>query len=93
MVYDNKTKGSVTYQKLCSRDFRHFAKLIMPSTKLQFYESIILLLFLYLMILRSFSSLSDRVKAFAEVFSQNSNLDEACIKLGLLYFSGDHEKL
>ena len=93
MVYDNKTKGSVTYQKLCSCDFRHFAKLIIPSTKLQFYESIILLLFLYLMILRSFSSLSDRVKAFAEVFSQNSNLDEACIKLGLLYFSGDHEKL
>ena len=33
------------------------------------------------MILRSFSSSSDKVKAFAEVFSQNSNLDEACIKL------------
>ena len=73
LAYANKTKESITSQKLGSRDFWRIANSVLNKGK-----SAIPPLFNGLKML---SSASDRAKLFPENFSKNSNLDNAGISL------------
>ena len=70
-AYANKTKESITSQKLGSQDFWRIANSVLNKAK-----SAIPPLINGLEVL---SSASDKAKLFAENFSKNSNLDESCI--------------
>ena len=69
LAYANKTKESITSQKLGSRDFWRIANSVLNKGK-----SAIPPLFNDPEVL---SSASDKVKLFAENFSKNSNLDDS----------------
>ena len=71
--YANKTKESITSQKLGCRDFWQIANSVLNKCK-----SAILSLCNGLEVL---SSASDKAKLFAENFSMNSNLDDSGISL------------
>ena len=73
LAYANKTKESITSQKLRSRDFRRIANSILNKGK-----SAIPPLFNGPEVL---SSASDKANLFAENFSKNSNLDDSGISL------------
>ena len=73
LAYANKTKRSITSQKLCSPDFWRITNSILNKGK-----SAIPPLFNGLEVL---SSASDKPKLFAENFSKNSNLDDSGISL------------
>ena len=73
LAYPNKTKESITSQKLGSRDFWRIANSVLNKGK-----SAIPLLFNGLEVL---SSASDKAKLFAENFSLNFNLDDSGISL------------
>ena len=73
LAYTNKTKESITSQKLGSRDFWRIANSVLNKGK-----SAIPPLFNGLEVL---SSASDKAKLFAENFSKNSNLDDSGISL------------
>ena len=73
LAYGNKTKGSITSQKLGSRDFWRIANKILSKGK-----SAILPLFNDREVL---SFASDKAKSFAKNFSKNSNLDDSGISL------------
>ena len=73
LAYANKTKESITSQKLGSRDFWRIANRVLNKGK-----SAIPPLFNGLEVL---SSASDKAKLFAENFSMNSNLDYSDISL------------
>ena len=73
LAYANKTKESITSQKLGSRDFWRIANSFLNKGK-----SAIPLLFNSPVVL---SSPFDEAKLFAENFSKNSNLDDSCISL------------
>ena len=73
LAYANKTKESITSQKLGSRDFWRIANSVLNKGK-----SAIPPLFNRLEVL---SSPSDKAKFFAENFSMNSNLDDSGISL------------
>ena len=68
LVYANKTKESITSQKLGSLDFWRIANSVLNKGK-----SAIPLLFNGWEVL---SSASDKAKLFAESFSMNSSLDD-----------------
>ena len=72
-AYGNKTKQSITPQKLGSPDFWQIANSVLSKGK-----SAIPSLFNSLEVL---SSASDKGKLFAEKFSKNSNLDDSGISL------------
>ena len=72
-AYANKTKDSITSQKLGSRDFWPI-----PNSVLNIGKSAIPPLFNSPVVL---SSASDKAKLLAEDFSMNSNLDDAGISL------------
>ena len=72
-AYANKTKESITSQKLGSRDFWRIANSVLNKGK-----SAIPPLFNRLEVL---SSAYDKAKLFAENFSLNSNLDDSGISL------------
>ena len=69
LAYANKTKESITFQKLASRDFGRIANSVLNKGK-----SAIPPLFNGPEVL---SSASDKAKLFAENFSFNSNLDDS----------------
>ena len=71
LAYANKTKESITSQKLGSCDFWQIANSVLNKDK-----SAIPALFNGLELL---SSASDKAKLFAENFSNNSNLDDSAI--------------
>ena len=73
LAYANKTKESITSQKLGSRDFWRIANSVLDNGK-----SAIPPLFNGLEVL---SSASDKAKLFAENFSLNSNLDDLGVSL------------
>ena len=73
LVYANKTKESITSQKLGSRDFCQIANSVTNKGK-----SGIPLLFNDLQVL---SSASNKAKLFAKSFSKSSNLDDSDISL------------
>ena len=73
LAYANKTKESITSQKLGSRDFWQIAHIVLNKGK-----SALPPLFNGLEML---SSASDKAKLFAENFSKNSNLDDSGISL------------
>ena len=73
LAYTNKTKESITSQKLGSRDFWRIANSVLNKGK-----SAISPLFNCPEVL---SSASDKAKLFAENFSKNSNLDDLVISL------------
>ena len=73
LAYANKTKESITSQKLGSRDFWRIANSVLNKGK-----SAIPPLFNGLEVL---SSASDKAKLFAENFFKNSNLDDSGISL------------
>ena len=73
LAYANKTKESITSQKLGSRDFWRIANSVLNKGK-----STIPPLFNGPEVL---SSPSDKAKLFAENFAQNSNLDDSGISL------------
>ena len=73
LAYANKTKESITSQKLGSRDFWQIANSVLNKGK-----SAILALFNGLEVL---PSASDKAKLFPENFSQNSNLVDSVISL------------
>ena len=73
LAYANKTKDSITSQKLGSRDFWQIANSVLNKGK-----SAIPPLFNGPEVL---SSASDKAKLFAENFSKNSNLDDLGISL------------
>ena len=73
LAYANKTKESITSQKLNSRDFRRIANSVLNKGK-----SAIPPLFNGPEVL---SSASDKAKLFAENFSMNFNLDDSGISL------------
>ena len=73
LAYANKTKGSITSQKLGSHDFWRIANSVLNKGK-----SAIPPLFNGPEVL---SSASDKAKLFAENFSLNSNLDDSGISL------------
>ena len=73
LAYANKTKESITSQKLGSRDFWRIANSVLNKGK-----SAIPPLFNDPDVL---SSASDQVKLFPENFSKNSNLDDSGISL------------
>ena len=73
LAYANKTKESITSQKLGSRDFWRIANSVLNKEK-----SAIPPLFNGLQVL---SSAFDEAKLFAENFSKNSNLDDSGISL------------
>ena len=73
LAYANKTKESITSQKLGSRDFWRIANSVLNKGK-----PAIPPLFNSLEVL---SSASDKAKFFAEKFSMNSNLDDSGISL------------
>ena len=68
LAYANKTKESITLQKLGSRDFRQIANSVLNKGK-----SAIPPLFNGPEVL---SSASDKAKLFGEKFSKNSNIDD-----------------
>ena len=72
LAYANKTKESITSQKLGSRDFWRIASVLNKG------KSAIPPLFNGLEVL---SSASDKAKLFAENFSLNSNLDDSGVSL------------
>ena len=84
LAYANKTKESITSQKLGSRDFWRIANSVLNKGK-----SAIPPLFNDPEVL---SSASDKVKLFAENFSKNSNLDDSSISLSV-FPSGTDLKL
>ena len=73
LAYANKTKESITSQKLGSRDFWQIANSVLKKGK-----SAIPPLFIDPEVL---SFTSDNAKLFAENFSMNSNLDDSGISL------------
>ena len=73
LAYANKTKESITSQKLGSRDFWRIANSVLNKGK-----SALPPLFNGLEVL---SSASDKAKLLAENFSRNSNLDHSGISL------------
>ena len=73
LAYANKTKQSITSQKLGSRDFWPTANNVLNKGK-----SAIPPLFNSPEVL---SSVTDKAKLFAETFSKNSNLDDTSISL------------
>ena len=73
LAYANKTKESITFQKLDSWNFCQIANSVFNKGK-----SAIPPLFNSLEML---SSVSDKAKLFAENFSKNSNLDDSGISL------------
>ena len=73
LAYANKTKESITSQKLGSRDFWRIANSVLNKGK-----SAIPPLFKGPEVL---SSASDKAKLFAENFSETSNLDDSGISL------------
>ena len=73
LAYANKTKESITSQKLGSRDFWRIANSVLNKGK-----SAIPPLFNGPEVL---SSASDKAKLFPENFSKNSNLDDSVISL------------
>ena len=73
LSYANKTKESITSQKLDSRDFWRIANSVLNKGK-----SAIPPLFNGPEVL---SSASDKAKLFPENFSKNSNLDDSVISL------------
>ena len=73
LAYANRTKESITFQKLGSWDFWQIASSILNKGK-----SAIPLLFNSPEVL---SSASDKAKLFAENFSKNFNLDDSSISL------------
>ena len=73
LAYANKTKESITSQKLGSCDFWQIANSVLSKDK-----SAIPPLFNGPEVL---SSASDKAKLFAENFSLNSNLDDSCVSL------------
>ena len=75
LAYANKTKESITSQKLGSCDFRRIANSVLSKGK-----SAIPPLFNHPEVL---SFASDKVKLFAENFSMNYNLDDSGISLPL----------
>ena len=75
LAYANKTKESITSQKLSSRDFWRIANSVLNKRK-----SAIPPLFNGLEVL---SSTSDKAKLFPENFSMNSNLDDSGISLSV----------
>ena len=83
-AYANKTKESITSQKLGSRDFWRIANSVLNKGK-----SAIPPLFNGPEVL---SSASDKGKLFAENFSKNSNLDDFGIPLPV-FLSGTNLKL
>ena len=78
LAYANKTKESITYQKLGSRDFWQIANSVLNKGK-----SAIPPLFNGPEVL---SSASDKAKLFAKNFSKNSNLDDLGISLPAFSF-------
>ena len=72
IAYVNKTKDSITSQKLCSRDFWQIANSVLNKGKFP-----IPCLFNGLEV----CSASDKTKLFAENFSKNSNLGDSGISL------------
>ena len=76
LAYANKTKESITSQKLGSRDFWQIANSVLNKGK-----SAIPPLFNEPEVL---SSASDKAKLFAKKFSMNSNLDDSGISLLVL---------
>ena len=73
LAYANKTKESITFQKLGSRDFWQIANSVLNNGK-----SAVTPLFHNIEV---FSSPSDKAKLFAENFSKNSNLGDSGISL------------
>ena len=73
LAYANKTKESITSQKLGSQVFWRIANSVLKKGK-----SAIPLLFINPEVL---SSASDKGKLFAENLSKNSNLDDSVISL------------
>ena len=73
LAYVNKTKESITFQKLGSRDFWRIANSVLNKGK-----SAILPIFNGPEVL---SSASDKVKLFAENFSLNSNLHDSGVSV------------
>ena len=73
LVYATKTKESIIFQKLCSRDFWRI-----PNSVLNKGKSAIPPLFNDPEVL---PSASYKAKLFAKNFSQNSNLDDSGISL------------
>ena len=73
LAYANKTKESITSQKLGSRDSWRIANSVLNEGK-----SAIPPLFNCLVVL---CSASDKTELFAENFSKNSNLDDSGIAL------------
>ena len=71
LAYANKTKESITSQKLGSQDFWQIANSVLSRGK-----SAIPPLFNRLVVL---SFASDKAKLFAKNFSMNCNLDDSCI--------------
>ena len=84
LTHSNKTKESITSQKLGSRDFWQIADSVLNKGK-----SAIPPLFNGPEVL---SSASDKAKLFAENFFKNSNLDDSGISL-LVFLSGTNLKL
>ena len=83
LAYANKTKESITFQKLGSRDFWRIANSVLNKGK-----SAIPPLFNGPEVL---SSTSDKAKLFAENFSVNSNLDDSGISVPVsLYHLSKH---
>ena len=76
-AYANKTKESITSQKLGSREFWRIANSVLNKGK-----SAIPPLFNGPEVL---SSASDKAKLFAENFSKNSNLDDSGISLPVFH--------
>ena len=76
-AYANKTKESITSQKLGSRDFWRIANSVLSKGK-----SAIPPLFNGSEVL---SSASDKAKFFAENFFDNSNLDDSGISLSVFW--------
>ena len=73
LAYANKTKESITSEKLVRRDFRQIANSVLNKGK-----SAIPPLFNSPEVL---SSASDKAKSFVENFSKNSSLDDSGISL------------
>ena len=73
LAYANKTKESITSQKLGSRDFWRIANSVLNKGKSALPPR--------LNDLEVFSSAFDKAKLFAENFSKNSNVDDSGISL------------
>ena len=82
--YANKTKESITPQKLGSWDFRRIANSVLNKGKSAIHP-----LFNGPAVL---SSASDKAKSFTEIFSKNPNLDDSDISLSA-FPSGTNLKL